>query len=339
MPRARSGDRLDPGVLLPASKCLFAVLNSGSNGKPMTKYITIRFLQSLIAILAITMIVFSLTRLTGSPIDSLLPDDATPAQIQALVDRWGLDQPVYMQYFSFIGSAMQGDFGEALSRRGTPAMTVVMGRLPATLELAVVAVLMSILFALPLGVIAAVNKGTFIDKLANIIALFGQSLPQFWLGIILIWIFAVNMGLLPSSGRGGVQHILLPAFAMALFQIAAITRLTRSGMLEVLDSEYIKLARIKGVPEWKVIWKHAFRNALIIPLTYFGILLGSILTGSIVIETVFSWPGIGQLAMDAIRGRDYPLVQAVVILFAVIFVLANFIVDILYAYVDPRIRY
>lgn len=308
-------------------------------GITMKKFIAIRFLQSVFALWLISLIVFMLTRLTGSPIDSLLPDDASQEQIQAVMQHWNLDKPLHHQYFSFLFNAVQGDFGEALSRRGYSAMEVVMARLPATLELSGVAILMSIVVAIPLGVLSAVKKGTVTDSMANVVALFGQSLPQFWLGIILIWFFAVNLGWLPTSGRGGPQHIILPALAMALFQIAALTRLTRSGMLEVLDSEYIKLARVKGVPEWKVIWKHAFRNAVIIPLTYFGILLGSILTGSIVIETVFSWPGIGYLAMDAIRGRDFPLVQAVVIFFAMVFILANFLVDILYAYIDPRIRY
>lgn len=305
----------------------------------MNKFLIVRLSQSLFALWAISVFVFLLVRLTGSPIDALLPDDASPDQILALTQKWRLDQPIIAQYWHFLINALQGDFGESLSRRGYPAMQVVLSRLPATLELAGIAIVMSVIIAIPLGVLAAVYKRTYIDSIANVIALFGQSLPQFWLGIILIWIFAVWLGILPTSGRGGVQNILLPAFSMALFQIAALTRLTRSGMLEVLDSEYIKLARVKGVPEWKVIWKHAFKNAVIVPLTYFGILLGSILTGSIVIEAVFSWPGIGALAMDAITSRDFPLVQAVVIFFAVVFIAANFLVDVLYALIDPRIRY
>lgn len=304
----------------------------------MIHFLAIRLLQALVTLLAITVIVFALTHLTGSPIDALLPDDATTEQIEALIRHWGLDRPLYEQYFAFLGNALQGDFGGSLKWRGQTAMGVVLQRLPATLELGGVAVLLSVVVAIPLGVVAARHRGTLIDSSANVIALLGQSLPQFWLGIIMIWVFAVGLGWLPSSGRGGLSHIVLPAIAMASFQIAALVRLTRSSMLEVLDSEYIKLARLKGVPEHKVIWKHALRNAAIAPLTYFGLLTGSLLTGSVVIETVFSWPGTGLLAIEAIRGRDYPVVQAVIILFAVVFLLINYIVDALYASVDPRIR-
>lgn len=305
----------------------------------MQRYLIVRFLQAAIALWAITLIVFGLTHLTGSPVDALLPDDATPDQAERLIRHWGLDRPLHEQYLTFLGNALQGDFGESLKWRGQTAMGVVLARLPATLELGALAVVLSVVVAIPLGVVAAMRRGSMIDSSANVIALLGQSLPQFWLGIIMIWVFAVTLGWLPTSGRGTFQHMIMPAIAMASFQIAALTRLTRSAMLEVLDSEYIKLARLKGVPEWKVVWKHALRNAAIAPLTYFGILAGAILTGSVVIETVFSWPGTGLLAIDAIRGRDYPVVQAVVILFAVIFLLANYLVDVLYAFVDPRIRF
>jgi peptide/nickel transport system permease protein len=304
----------------------------------MQRFLIVRFFQAVIALWAITLIVFGLTHLTGSPVDALLPDDATPEQAQRLIEHWGLDRPLHEQYLTFITNAVQGDFGDSLKWRGQTAMGVVLDRLPATLELGALAVALSVVVAIPLGVVAAMRRGSMIDSSANVIALLGQSLPQFWLGIIMIWVFAVMLGWLPTSGRGTFAHMIMPAIAMASFQIAALTRLTRSAMLEVLDSEYIKLARLKGVAEWKVVWKHALRNAAIAPLTYFGILAGAILTGSVVIETVFSWPGTGLLAIDAIRGRDYPVVQAVVILFAVIFLLANYLVDVLYAYVDPRIR-
>jgi peptide/nickel transport system permease protein len=305
----------------------------------MQRFLVVRFLQAVISLWAITLIVFALTHLTGSPVDALLPDDATPDQAERLIRHWGLDRPLHEQYLTFLGNALQGDFGESLKWRGRTAMGVVLERLPATIQLGTVAVLLSVVIAIPLGVVAAVNRDTTIDSTANVVALLGQSLPQFWLGIVMIWVFAVLLGWLPTSGRGGIEHMVLPAIAMASFQIAALTRLTRSAMLEVLDSEYIKLARLKGVPEWLVIWKHALRNAAIAPLTYFGILAGAILTGSVVIETVFAWPGTGLLAIDAIRGRDYPVVQAVVIFFAVVFLLANYLVDALYAFVDPRIRF
>jgi len=302
------------------------------------RFLAIRFLQTLVALLAITLIVFGLTHLTGSPVDALLPDDASQEQIESLIRHWGLDRPLHEQYLAFLRNALQGDLGVSLKWRGYTAMEVVLQRLPATLKLGGLSVLISIVVAIPLGVIAARHRGTMVDKSANVVALLGQSLPQFWLGIMLIWIFAVGLGWFPTSGQGGLEHMILPAVAMASFQIAALTRLTRSAMLDTLRSEYIKLARLKGVSEHKIIWKHALRNAAIVPLTYFGLLSGSLLTGSVVIESVFAWPGTGLLSIEAIRGRDYPVVQAVVILFAVVFLLINYVVDALYALVDPRIR-
>jgi len=303
------------------------------------RFLAIRFLQTLVALFAITLIVFGLTHLTGSPVDALLPDDASPEQIETLIRHWGLDRPLHEQYLAFLGNAVQGDFGASLKWRGYTAMEVVLQRLPATLKLGGLSVLLSVVIAIPLGVIAATNRGTMADKSANVVALLGQSLPQFWLGIMLIWIFAVGLGWFPTSGHGGLQHMILPAVAMASFQIAALTRLTRSAMLDALRSEYIKLARLKGVSEFRIVWKHALRNAAIAPLTYFGLLTGSLLTGSVVIESVFAWPGTGLLSIEAIRGRDYPVVQAVVIVFAVVFLLINYVVDALYALVDPRIRH
>lgn len=305
----------------------------------MRRFLAVRFLQALVALFAITLIVFGLTHLTGSPVDALLPDDASPEQIETLIRHWGLDRPLHEQYLAFLENVVQGDFGASLKWRGYTAMEVVLQRLPATLKLGGLSVLLSVVIAIPLGVIAATHRGTVIDKSANVIALLGQSLPQFWLGIMLIWIFAVGLGWFPTSGQGGLPHMILPAIAMASFQIAALTRLTRSAMLDALRSEYIKLARLKGVPELKIVWKHALRNAAIAPLTYFGLLAGSLLTGSVVIESVFSWPGTGLLSIEAIRGRDYPVVQAVVILFAIVFLFINYVVDALYALVDPRIRH
>ncbi len=305
----------------------------------MQRYILVRFVQALVTLWLITVIVFVLTYLVGSPVHAMLADDASPAQVEALTRHLGLDRPLIEQYLTFLGRALQGDFGGSIRQHGKGAMTVVLERLPATLRLGGVAILLTVVVAVPLGVLAAVHKDTFIDSGAKITALLGQSIPPFWLGIILIWVFAVGLGLFPTSGIGGTSYVVLPAVAMSWYQVAALVRLTRSSMLEVLDTEYVKLARVKGVPEWKVVWKHALRNAAIVPLTYFGILAGSILTGSIVIETVFAWPGVGHLAIEAIRQRDYPVVQAVVVFFALVFLLLNFLVDILYAYVDPRIRH
>lgn len=304
----------------------------------MLKFLAIRVAESLVALLVISVLVFALTHVSGSPVDAMLPDDATPEQAENLIEEWGLDRPLPVQYFTFLGNALQGDLGQSLKWRGKSATEVVLDHLPATLWLGGFAIAISILVSIPLGVIAAMRKGSWADNAVKVVALLGQSLPPFWLGIILIWIFAVSLSWLPTSGRGGFSHLILPAIAMSWFQIAAFVRLTRSAMLDVLDAEYIKLARIKGLSERAVVWKHALRNAAIVPLTYFGVLAGSILTGSVVIETVFAWPGIGWLAIEAIRGRDFPVVQTVVIVFAVIFLAANLIVDLLYAVIDPRIR-
>jgi peptide/nickel transport system permease protein len=305
----------------------------------MQRFIAIRALQSLLAILAMSVIVFGLARVSGNPLDVMLPIEAEKEDYARLEQHWGLDRPLHEQYFIFIGKALQGDFGESLKYQGKSAMTLVMERLPATLELALFALIISALIALPIGVLAAVAKGSKWDTAAKIIALLGQSLPNFWLGIVLMWIFAVWLDWLPSSGRGGLQHLILPAITIGWFQVAAIMRLVRSSMLEVLDSEFVKLARVKGIPEWKVVWKHCLRNAGIAPLTFFAIIAGSLITGAVVTETVFTWPGVGLLVVDAVRSRDFQVVQAVVILFAGVFILCNLLVDVLYAYLDPRIRY
>lgn len=305
----------------------------------MLQYLTLRIASSLFALLIITVIVFSLSQLSGSPVDALLPDDATEEQIAAFTRDWGLDQPLWRQYLTFLGNALQGDFGTSLKWPGESAMGFVLDRMPATLQLGGLAILISVVIAMPLGIAAAVYKDSYIDRGAQVFALLGQSMPNFWLGIVLIWVFSVWLGWLPTSGMGSFAHVILPAIAIAWFQISALARLTRSAMLEVLDAEYIKLARVKGVSEWKVVWKHALRNAAVVPLTYFGILAASILTGSVVIETVYSWPGMGWVAIEAIRGRDFPVVQAVIIAYAVIYMLSNLFVDLLYVVVNPRIRH
>jgi len=293
----------------------------------------------LLAIWVMSLIVFTLARVTGNPLDVMLPLEAGPEEYERVAKYWGLDQPLYIQYAIFLSKAVRGDFGNSWKWHGYSAMGLVGLRLPATLQLAGFALFISIAIALPIGVLAAVMKGTAWDSVAKIIALLGQSLPGFWLGIVLMWIFAVQLGWFPTSGRGGLQYMILPAITLGWFQVAAVMRLVRSSMLEVLDSEFVKLTRIKGVPEWKVIWKHCLRNASIAPLTFFAIIAGVLMTGSVVTESVFSWPGTGLLVVDAVRARDFQVVQAVVIVFAGIFIFTNLLVDILYAYLDPRIRY
>jgi peptide/nickel transport system permease protein len=305
----------------------------------MQRYIARRFLQSVLALWVMSLIVFSLARVTGNPLDVMLPLEAGPEEYERVSKHWGLDKPLYVQYGIFLSKAVQGDFGNSWEWHGHSAMGLVWQRLPATLQLAGFALLISIVIALPIGVLAAVMKGTAWDSGAKIIALLGQSLPGFWLGIVLMWIFAVHLGWFPTSGRGGLQYMILPAITLGWFQVAAIMRLVRSSMLDVLDSEFVKLTRIKGLSETKVVWKHCLRNASIAPLTFFAIIAGVLMTGSVVTESVFTWPGTGLLVVDAVRARDFQVVQAVVIVFAGIFILTNLLVDILYAYLDPRIRY
>jgi peptide/nickel transport system permease protein len=305
----------------------------------MQRYIARRVFQSVLAILAMSLIVFALARVSGNPLDVMLPLEATAEDYERVSKHWGLDQPLTTQYVIFLRKAVQGDFGNSWKWHGHTAMGLVWERLPATLQLAGFALLISVLLALPIGVLAAVMKGTVWDSAAKIIALLGQSLPAFWLGIVLMWVFAVHLGWFPTSGKGGLQHMILPAITLGWFQVAALMRLVRSSMLEVLDSEFVKLTRIKGLSEWKVVWKHCLRNAAIAPLTFFAIIAGVLMTGAVVTESVFSWPGTGLLVVDAVRARDFQVVQAVVIVFAGIFILTNLLVDILYAYLDPRIRY
>ncbi len=305
----------------------------------MQRYIVMRLWYALLAMLAISVIIFSLTRLSGNPMDVLLPEEAEPEDYERVKAVWGLDKPLHVQYLVYLRNIATGNLGESIKWPGKSARGLIVSRLPATLQLAAFALVVAGLLALPIGVIVAVKKDTGIDYAGKVVALLGQSLPSFWLGIMLMWIFAVMLGWLPTSGRSGLSSIIMPAIALGWYQVAAVMRLTRSSMLEVLDSEYVKLARIKGVPEWKVIWKHCLRNAAIAPLTYFGLILGGFMTGSVVIETVFVWPGVGLLAIDALRSRDFQVVQSVVLFFAGIYVACNLLVDILYAYLDPRIRY
>ena len=305
----------------------------------MQRYVVVRLFQAFLSLIAVTIIVFLLGRLTGNPLDVLLPLEAEEADYIRVEKVWGLDKPITTQYLIFMKNAARGNFGESIKWRGNSAMGLVIDRLPATAILALVSLAVATLIAIPIGVFSAVRRGTVFDFGGKTIALFGQSLPPFWLGIVLMWIFAVELDLLPTSGKEGVKSIILPAIAIGWAQVAALMRLVRSSMLDVLESEYVKLARIKGVTENKVIWKHCLRNAGIAPLTYFGLILAGLMVGSVSMEAVFSWPGVGLLAIDAVKARDFQVLQAVVIVFSGIYIAANLAVDIAYAYLDPRIRY
>ncbi len=306
----------------------------------MQRFIFLRVIQSILAILVISAVVFALARVTGDPVAILLPEDASAAVVEQVRSKWGLDQPIYVQYVRYIGNFVTGDFGEAWAYGGVPITELIANRLPNTIMLAAFAWVISAAIALPIGVMVAVKKDSAFDWAGKVVALIGQSAPSFAIGLILMWIFAVILGWLPTSGNDdGFKSIILPGVALGYYNVAAVMRLTRSSMLEVLDTEYVKLARIKGMPEWKVIWKHCFRNALIVPFTYMGLIGAVLLTGSVVIETVFVWPGLGDLAIDAIRNRDFPVIQSIVILFAAFYIFINLLVDVMYAYLNPRIRY
>ena len=306
----------------------------------MQRYIMVRLSHALLSLVAISVIVFGLARLSGNPLDVLLTEDATPEDFKQTMELWGLDKPLHIQYLVYVKNISTGNFGESIKWPGKTTGELIMKKLPATLQLSFFALIAAVGLAVPLGVLVAVKKDTGFDLAGKLFALLGQSAPSFWIGIVLIWIFAVILGLVPASGRDqGLKSVILPAITLGWFQVAAVMRLTRSSMLEVLDSEYVKLARVKGLSERIVIWKHCLRNASIAPLTYFGLILGGFLTGSVVTETVFAWPGVGLLAINALKARDYQVIQTVVLFFSVVYILCNLLVDILYAYLDPRIRY
>jgi len=304
----------------------------------MQRFILRRIFQSGLTLLALSMVIFLLCRLMGDPTMLMLPDDASHEDIVKLRQALGLDRPLPVQYWLFLSHTVRGDFGRSIKGQ-VPVLDLIEDRLPHSLKLAAVSLVITLLLAFPLGVMAAVKKDTSIDIFANLIAVLGQSLPQFWVGIVLIQIFAVRLRWLPVAGTGSFWHYILPGFTLGWFLVAGVMRLLRSSMLDVLDSEFVKLARIKGVSGWGVIWKHALKNALIPVLTFAAIYLAVLITGAILVETVFAWPGIGQLIYQGIVYRDFPVIQAVVMLTAVIVVAVNFLVDIAYGYLDPRIRY
>jgi peptide/nickel transport system permease protein len=302
------------------------------------RFVVARLLQSLVALAILSVVVFVLARTTGDPLHLILPMSATEEDYRNARQYLGLDRPYLEQYFSFVGRALVGDFGMSLRAR-RPVSELIEERLPNSLRLAVFAMGVSLALAFPLGVMAAVKKGTGIDRTAQVIAVLGQSLPTFWVAIVLVEIVAGRLQWLPAGGIGGFSSYILPGFTLGWFVVAGMMRLLRSGMLEVLDSEYVKLARVKGVIERRVVWMHALKNALIPVVTFAGIYFAILVTTAIVVETVFAWPGLGRLAYEGISSRDFPVIQAVVLTTAAIVAAVNLCVDCLYAFIDPRIRY
>ncbi|MBI4183592.1 MAG: ABC transporter permease [Proteobacteria bacterium] len=303
----------------------------------MIRVVFFRLMQSLVTLLITSVIIFALARTSGSPADLVLAPEATPAERQAYIERMGFDRPLAYQYLIFLKNALQGDFGKSL-RTGQPATRLVFERLGGTLRLATVALLIALAISLPLGVVAATQRGRTWDRVGLGFALLGQSVPSFWKAIVFVIIFGVWLRWLPTSGVGTWRHYILPAVTLGWGVSAGIVRLLRSGMLEVMGSEYIKLARAKGLRESVVVWKHGLRNALIPVITFIGFMYGIIIASGVVIEVVFGWPGLGLLAYESTLWRDFPVLQLTVLLFTVIVIVINFLVDVSYGLVDPRVR-
>lgn len=303
----------------------------------MAKYWGKRLLQSIIAILGVTLVVFLVLNVAGDPVTLMLPANASFEEIEALKAKLGYDDPVFVQYFRFLGNALRGDFGLSYNYY-QPALSVVLERVPATATLALVAFAVSLLISIPAGIVAAVRRNSKTDAVIRTLALLGQCVPAFWLGIMLMLLFSVKLKLLPTSGFESWSALILPAATLGLFSAATFTRMLRSNMIEVMGKEYIDTARSKGLSERVVVWKHAFKNALSSLLTVMGLQIAGLLGGAVITETVFAWPGIGRLLVQSINNSDFNVVEVIVILMATSFVVINFIVDVLYCVVNPRIQ-
>jgi peptide/nickel transport system permease protein len=303
----------------------------------MWRYIARRLLQTFIVLWGVSFIAFGVMFLAGDPATAMVGEDWTREQIAEFRQIMGFDQPWYVQYGRFLSRAVRGDFGVSLRQR-QPNLTLIFERMPATLQLAACAMLLSIVIAIPAGVISATRRHSWLDHGASLAAMLGQSMPAFWLGIMLILIFGVGLRWTPVAGRGGLAHLILPAITLAAYPIARNARMMRSSILEVLGQAYVTTARAKGLREFLVITRHAMRNALIPVVTLIGLEFGALLGGAVITESIFAWPGVGRLTVQAIYGRDIPLVQAAVIVLAGIFVVINLLVDLFYVVLDPRIR-
>ena len=336
--------------------------------KKLLIIITRRLIRLIPTMLGVGLIVFLMMQLApGDPIELMLGEsgNVTEEEIQRLRSEYGLDKPLYQQFLSFIANAVRGNFGRSFTKQ-MPVVSVIKNRIPATIELALFAFLIAVIISLPLGVICAVYRGSIIDRILTLASLGGVSFPSFYLGIILILIFGVALEILPISGRstygaepavttgfylldsiiGGnpkafvstLQHLILPSIALGGMAVAVTVRMVRTNMLQVLNADYVRTARAKGVPEWKVVSKHALKNALIPTISILGLQIGVLLSGNMIVETVFSWPGLGSLAVEGIYNRDYPLVQGIVLIYAVTYVFVNLLVDILYTKINPRVE-
>ena len=304
----------------------------------MTRALVTRALQAVPAMIGITAVAFVLLHLSGDPSYVLLPPEATDDQRAAFRHAYGLDQPLPIQYVAYLGRLAQGDLGTSFAFR-QPALDVVLRRFPNTIELAVIATILAILVAIPAGVVSAVRRGTLLDRGLMVAVLLGQSVPTFWLGMLLILVVAVGLRWLPASGQGSWANLVLPSLTLAAWFMALLTRLTRSEMLEVLGQEYMRTARAKGLRERLVLLRHGLRNASIPIVTILGLQFGGLLGGAVVTETVFAWPGVGTLILDSILKKDYPVVLAGVLIVAATFIVINVFLDLMYVYLDPRLQH
>jgi peptide/nickel transport system permease protein len=303
----------------------------------MWSYLVKRLIQAAFTAVFVSLIVFSLARLTGDPTLLLLPTESTQEDREFLKRQLGLDKPLHQQYLNFIDRIFRGDLGTSF-RYKAPALGIVLERFPATLELTFAAMTLATIIALPLGIAAAVQKDRWIDSFVRSMATLGQATPTFWLGLVLMMIFAVHLGWLPTSGRRSAAHLVLPALTLGMYSAGAIARLTRSTMIDALKSDFARFERLSGVSEWRVVLRHALKNSAIPIVTYMALQFGVLLSGAVVTETIFAWPGLGMLVVDAINVRDYPVVQTAVLLTALLILFVNFLVDIFYGVIDPRVR-
>ncbi|MYC29387.1 MAG: ABC transporter permease [Chloroflexi bacterium] len=304
----------------------------------MVKYIGFRIFQALLGLWFIATLVFILSRSIGDPAEVFTARNSGVDAREIMAAKLGLDRPVHEQYLKFLGQLVRLDLGDSVSN-GIPVTQILVERMPATFTLGLVALIFALALSLPLGILGAVYRDSAIDWIAKVLAFLGQSMPPFWSGIMLIILFAVVWEMLPPAGKGGWQSYILPGFTLGWGVMAGMVRLVRSSMMDVLDSDYVAMARAKGLPEAVVIGKHALRNALLPVLTYSSLVLGAFMNGSVVVEQVFAWPGIGTSAVQSVVRRDFPVIQGVVIVFGSFFILINLLVDIMYAVIDPRIKY
>lgn len=303
----------------------------------MQRFIITRLFHGVIVVFLAVTAVFFMLRLTGDPVLLFAPMDTSAKDLEEIRERLGFNDPLWVQYVRYMRDALQGDFGES-TRLHRPALEVVLERMPATMELGMTALVISLVVGIPLGVLAAVRHGSFWDRFAGLLAVIGQAVPNFWLGLLLILLFAVALHWLPTSGRGSWQQLIMPATALAAASIARYARLARSTMLDVLRQDYIRTAHAKGLAGHTVLWRHAFKNASISLITTTGLEIGRLLGGAVVIEQIFAWPGIGRVTVQALLNRDFAVVTAAVVLFAVIYTVANLLTDIAYAWVNPQVR-